>query len=43
MPLQADMYDYIEGFYNSQRSHGSNGGLSPARYEKQYYQQLEDV
>ena len=40
---RADIFDYIEGFYNPRRNHGTNGGLSPVRYEKQYYQQLEDV
>ncbi len=40
---RAEIFDYIEGFYNPRRNHGTNGGLSPVRYEKQYYQQLEDV
>lgn len=28
----ADIFDYIEGFYNLQRNHGTNGGLSSVRY-----------
>ena len=30
---KADVFDYIERFYNRQRSHSSNGGLSPFEYE----------
>ena len=33
---RADLFDYIEMFYNPKRQHGSNGGLSPVEYEKQY-------
>lgn len=40
---RADVFDYIEGFYNPRRNHGTNGGLSPVEYERQYYQQLKDV
>ena len=40
---RADIFDYIEGFYNPRRNHGTNGGLSPVEYERQYYQQLKDV
>jgi putative transposase len=30
---RADVFDYIEMFYNSKRRHGSNGGLSPREFE----------
>jgi putative transposase len=35
---RTDLFHYIEGFYNSRRRHSSLGYLSPADYEKQYYQ-----
>ena len=31
---RADVFDYIEGFYNTRRRHGSNGGLSPVEFEE---------
>ena len=31
------IFDYIEGFYNTKRLHSSIGYLSPADYEKKYY------
>lgn len=31
-----DVFDYIEMFYNPRRQHGSNQGLSPVEYEKQF-------
>lgn len=33
---RADVFDYIEMFYNPIRRHGSNQGLSPVEFEKQY-------
>ncbi|KEA63038.1 Mobile element protein [Marinobacterium lacunae] len=30
------MFDYIEMFYNPSRRDGSNEGLSPVEFEKQY-------
>ena len=33
---RVDIFNYIEMFYNPKRQHGSNGGLSPVEYEKQY-------
>ncbi len=35
---RTDLFHYIEGFYNPRRRHSSLGYLSPADYEKQYYQ-----
>jgi putative transposase len=31
---QADIFDYIERFYNPKRRHSTLGGLSPVEYEK---------
>ncbi|MEG0693935.1 MAG: IS3 family transposase [Oscillospiraceae bacterium] len=33
-PAGADIFEYIEMFYNSKRRHGSNGQRSPLDYEK---------
>ena len=38
-----DIFDYIEMFYNPIRRHGTNGGLSPMEFEKQYFEQLSSV
>jgi putative transposase len=35
---RADVFDYIEGFYNPTRRHGFADGLSPVEYEKRYAQ-----
>lgn len=32
---RADVFEYIEMFYNPKRRHGSSGGLSPVEFEKQ--------
>ena len=32
---RADVFDYIELFYNPVRRHGNNQGLSPVEFEKQ--------
>jgi len=40
---RAEIFDYIEFFYNPKRHHGNNNGLSPMRYEKQYFENLETV
>ena len=40
---RADVFDYIEMFYNPKRRHNSSGGLSPANYEKQYSQRQQSV
>ena len=35
---RTDLFYYIEGFYNPRRRHSSLDYMSPADYEKQYYQ-----
>lgn len=40
---RSEIFEYIECFYNPKRNHGTNGGLSPNEYERQYYQKLESV
>ena len=34
---KADVFNYIELFYNSTRRHGNNNDLSPMEYEKNYF------
>ena len=38
-----DIFDYIEMFYNPTRRHGYNNRLSPANFEKQYFERLASV
>lgn len=38
---RADLFFYIEAFYNRRRRHSSLGYLSPEAYEQLYYQQCE--
>jgi putative transposase len=40
---RADIFDYIEMFYNTKRRHGYNNKLSPVDYEKQYAMRLAGV
>ncbi|MET3109417.1 transposase InsO family protein, partial [Oxalobacteraceae bacterium GrIS 1.18] len=40
---KADVFDYIEMFYNPKRRHSSSGRLSPVDYEKQYFERLSGV
>lgn len=40
---RADIFNYIEFFYNPVRRHGYNNGLSPMAYEKQYFEKLSAV
>lgn len=37
------MFQYIEMFYNPKRRHTNNGRVSPAEYERQYFENLESV
>lgn len=36
---RASIFEYIEVFYNNQRRHSTLGYLSPAEFERQFYQQ----
>ena len=38
-----DVFDYIEMFYNPKRRHGYAGGLSPVKFEQQYFSRLKSV
>jgi putative transposase len=40
---RADIFNYIEMFYNRQRKHGYNGMLSPVAYEERYFMKLGSV
>ncbi len=40
---RADVFNYIEMFYNPTRRHSSAAGLSPAQFERRYFQQIESV
>lgn len=40
---RADVFDYIEMFYNPKRRHGDNGLLSPVDYEDRYIKQIASV
>jgi len=40
---QADIFDYIERFYNRKRRHGYLGNISPVRFEERAKDQLQTV
>jgi len=40
---RADVFDYIEGFYNTRHRHGHIGNLSPVEFEKQYFLNKQSV
>ena len=40
---KADVFDYIERFYNRKRRHGYLGNISPAAFEKRANVQLQTV
>lgn len=40
---RAEIFNYIELFYNPSRRHGNNGGLSPVEFERQYFEKLSCV
>ena len=40
---RADIFDYIEMFYNNRRRHSSNEQLSPVEYEKRHQERLRSV
>ncbi len=40
---RAEIFNYIEFFYNPTRRHGNNDGVSPMEYEKRYFEKLSAV
>jgi putative transposase len=40
---KADIFDFIEMVYNVKRRHSHCGGVSPAEYEKKYFEKLKSV
>ena len=40
---RADVFNYIELFYNPKRRHGTAGNISPAEFERRHFQRLKDV
>ena len=40
---RADLFDYIEMFYNPKRKHVRNGMLSPVEFERQHKTKTEGV
>ena len=40
---RADVFNYIEMFYNSQRRHSSAAGLSPVEFEQRHSQRLKSI
>jgi len=40
---RSEIFNYIEFFYNPNRRHGNNDGVSPAEFEKQYFEKLSSV
>ena len=40
---RAEIFNYIELYYNTNRRHGNNGGLPPVEFEKRYYEKLSVV
>lgn len=41
--VRADVFDYIEMFYNPTRKHARNGMLSPVEFKRQHKTQAEGV
>ena len=37
---KADVFNYIEFFYNSKRRHGKNNGISPQKLESLFFEHL---
>jgi len=40
---RADVFDYIEGFYNPRRRHGHIGNVSPVEFEQRYFLKNQSI
>jgi putative transposase len=40
---RAEIFNYIEFFYNPSRRHGNNDTVSPVEFEKRYYEKLSSL
>jgi len=40
---RADVFDYIELFYNTRRRHGTIGQVAPVEFERQYFLKNQSV
>ncbi|WP_139291921.1 IS3 family transposase, partial [Moritella viscosa] len=40
---KAEIFNFIEMFYNPKKRHSHTGGVSPAKFEETYYSKLETV
>jgi len=40
---KADIFNYIEFFYNPKRRHSTNDGISPKLYEEKYFEKINTV
>lgn len=40
---RADIFNYIEMFYNAKRRHGTAGDISPVEFERRHSQRLKSV
>jgi putative transposase len=40
---RAEIFNYIEFFYNPSRRHGNNNGVSPVEFERRYYEKLSSL
>ncbi|MDP9994464.1 transposase InsO family protein [Variovorax boronicumulans] len=40
---RADVFNYIEMFYNPRRRHNTAGDLSPVEFERRHFQRLKSV
>jgi len=43
LDARADVFNYIEMFYNPKRRHNTAGGVSPVEFEKRYFQRFGSV
>ena len=40
---KAEIFNFIEMFYNPKKRHSHAGGISPAKFEKAYFSELQSV